>query len=101
MLSSWSEAARWNTEKMFFQPDRMFPACELTIWAIQRTTMSLIVGDLEEQEEDVWVIHLLYVKVAYWTMRRMINSAVEMKVQVPLLQPLFRQSDYSLSIVVT
>lgn len=47
MLSSWSEAARWKTEKMFFQPERMFAAWELTIWAIQRTTMSLIVGDLD------------------------------------------------------
>lgn len=47
MLSSWSEAARWKTEKMFFQPERMFAAWELTIWAIQRTTMSLMVGDLD------------------------------------------------------
>ena len=41
-----SEAARWNTEKMFFQPDRMLAAWELTIWAMQRTTISLMVGDL-------------------------------------------------------
>lgn len=47
MLSSWSEAARWKTEKMFFQPERMFAAWELTIWAMQRTTMSLMVGDLD------------------------------------------------------
>lgn len=47
MLSSWSEAARWKTEKMFFQPERMFAAWELTIWAIQRTTISLMVGDLD------------------------------------------------------
>lgn len=50
MLSSWSEAARWKTEKMFFQPERMFAAWELTIWAIHRTTISLIVGDLIEQK---------------------------------------------------
>ena len=50
MLSSWSEAARWKTEKMFFQPERMFAAWEFTIWAIQRTTMSLIVGDLDEKK---------------------------------------------------
>lgn len=48
MLSSWSEAARWKTEKMFFQPERMFAACEFTIWAMQRTTMSRMVGDLQE-----------------------------------------------------
>lgn len=47
MLSSWSEAARWKTEKMFFQPERMFAAWEFTIWAIQRTTISLMVGDLD------------------------------------------------------
>lgn len=50
MLSSWSEAARWKTEKMFFQPERMFAAWELTIWAIQRTTMSLMVGDLDGKQ---------------------------------------------------
>lgn len=50
MLSSWSEAARWKTEKIFFQPERMFAAWELTIWAMQRTTMSLIVGDLEKRQ---------------------------------------------------
>ena len=49
MLSSWSDAARWKTEKIFFQPERMFEAWEFTIWAIHRTTMSLIVGDLVEQ----------------------------------------------------
>ena len=50
MLSSWSEAARWKTEKIFFQPDRMFAAWEFTIWAMQRTTMSLMVGDLEKRQ---------------------------------------------------
>lgn len=52
MLSSWSEAAKWKTEKMFFHPERMFAAWELTIWAMQRTTMSLIVGDLKGVEEE-------------------------------------------------
>lgn len=50
MLSSWSEAARWKTEKMFFHPERMFAAWELTIWAIQRTTMSRMVGDLNGRQ---------------------------------------------------
>jgi hypothetical protein len=31
MLPSWSEAAWWNTAKMFFQPERMLAAWELTI----------------------------------------------------------------------
>lgn len=31
MFSSWSEAARWNTLKMFFQPDLTLQAWELTI----------------------------------------------------------------------
>lgn len=59
MLSSWSDAARWKTEKMFFQPERMFAAWELTIWAIHRTTMSLIVGDLVEQKRPNAVLHKL------------------------------------------
>ena len=45
MDSSWSPAAWWNTEKMFFQPERMLAACELTIWATQRITMSRMVGE--------------------------------------------------------
>lgn len=49
ILSSWSEAARWNTEKIFFQPERILPAWELTICAMHRTTISLIVGDLQEK----------------------------------------------------
>lgn len=36
---------------MFFQPERMLAAWELTIWAIQRTTMSLMVGDLNRRWE--------------------------------------------------
>ena len=52
MLTSWSEAARWNTEKMFFQPDMMLEALVLTIWATQRTTMSRIVTDLERGERE-------------------------------------------------
>jgi len=44
--SSWSDAARRKTLNMFFQPERMLCAWELTIWAMQRTTMSRIVGDL-------------------------------------------------------
>lgn len=46
IVSSWSEAAWWNTEKMFFQPERMLAAWEFTIWATHLITMSLIVGDL-------------------------------------------------------
>ena len=46
MVSSWSEAAWWNTEKMFFQPDRILAAWEFTIWATHLITMSLMVGDL-------------------------------------------------------
>ena len=49
MLTSWSAAARWNTEKMFFHPDMMFEALVLTIWATQRTTMSRMVTDLDEE----------------------------------------------------
>ena len=45
--TSWSAAARWNTEKMFFHPDMMFEALVLTIWATQRTTMSRMVTDLD------------------------------------------------------
>lgn len=45
-LSSWPDAARWNTLKMLFQPERMLRACEFTIWATHRTTMSWMVGDL-------------------------------------------------------
>ncbi|CAN8006507.1 unnamed protein product [Ixodes pacificus] len=50
MPSSRSEAARWNTLKMFFQPDLIFAlknllTWELTICATQRTTMSRMVGD--------------------------------------------------------
>ena len=52
ILTSWSEAARWNTEKMFFQPDMMLEALVLTIWATQRTTMSRIVTDLERGERE-------------------------------------------------
>ena len=44
--SSRSDAAEWKTEKTFFQPDLIFLACELTICATQRTTMSLIVDEL-------------------------------------------------------
>ena len=57
MPSSWSAAARWNTLKMFFQPDLMFPACEFTICATHRTTMSLIVGDLK-QHTSIWNLSL-------------------------------------------
>lgn len=46
MFPSWSEAAWWNTAKMFFQPERMLAAWELTIWAMHRITMSRMVGDL-------------------------------------------------------
>lgn len=35
---------------MFFHPERMFAAWELTIWAIQRTTMSRMVGDLNGRQ---------------------------------------------------
>ena len=45
--SSSSEAAKWNTEKTFFQPDLMLWACEWTICATQRTTMSRMVADLQ------------------------------------------------------
>ena len=45
--SSWSAAAKWKTLKIFFHPDLMFAACELTIWATHRTTISRIVGDLK------------------------------------------------------
>lgn len=44
--SSSSEAARWKTEKTFFHPDLILWACECTICATQRTTMSRIVADL-------------------------------------------------------
>lgn len=47
IFPSWSDAAWWKTAKMFFQPERMFPAWEFTIWAMQRITMSRIVGDLK------------------------------------------------------
>lgn len=46
MFSSWSDAAWWNTENMFFQPERILAAWEFTIWATQRITMSRMVGDL-------------------------------------------------------
>jgi len=45
--SSLSDAAKWKTEKMFFQPDLMLVALEWTICATQRTTMSRMVSDLE------------------------------------------------------
>ena len=51
MPSSWSDAAMWNTEKTFFQPDLMLAAWELTICAIHLTTMSLIVGDLYDMKQ--------------------------------------------------
>ena len=44
--SSSSDAAKWNTEKTFFQPDLILWACECTICATQRTTMSRMVADL-------------------------------------------------------
>ena len=47
ICGSWSDAARWKTAKMFFQPDMIFPAWLCTICAMQLTTMSRIVGDLE------------------------------------------------------
>lgn len=47
IASSWSDAAKWNTLKIFFQPDLMLWAWEFTIWAMQRTTISRIVGDLD------------------------------------------------------
>lgn len=50
--SSMSEAAKWNTEKTFFQPDLMLCACEWTICATQRTTMSRIVADLRQQKAN-------------------------------------------------
>lgn len=37
---------------MFFHPERMLAACELTICAMQRTTMSLMVGDLHRIEVE-------------------------------------------------
>ena len=46
IVSSWSDAAWWKTEKMFFQPERMLAAWEFTICATHLITMSLIVGDL-------------------------------------------------------
>ena len=48
MRSSFCDAARWNTPNMFFQPDLMFCACDLTIWATHCTTMSLIEYDLNK-----------------------------------------------------
>lgn len=57
MPSSWSEAAKWNTLKIFFQPDLILAACELTIWAIQRTTISRIVGDLQKQKKKITIIN--------------------------------------------
>ncbi len=53
IVSSWSEAAWWNTEKMFFQPERMLAAWEFTIWATHLITMSLIVGDLREGRDEL------------------------------------------------
>ena len=53
MPSSWSEAAMWNTEKTFFQPERIFAACEFTICAIHLTTMSRIVGDLLDEISSI------------------------------------------------
>lgn len=55
IVSSWSEAAWWNTENMFFQPDLMLEACEFTIWATHLITISLIVGDLRAYTDDVWL----------------------------------------------
>lgn len=52
IVSSWSDAAWWNTEKMFFQPDLMLAACEFTICATHLITISLIVGDLREHTHD-------------------------------------------------
>lgn len=46
IASSLSDAARWKTLKIFFQPDLILWAWELTIWAIHRTTMSRIDGNL-------------------------------------------------------
>ena len=60
--SSWSEAARWNTLKMFFHPDLILAAWELTIWATHRTTMSRIVGDLIHGTTK-W--HELFITTAY------------------------------------
>lgn len=51
IFPSWSDAAWWKTAKIFFHPERMLPAWEFTIWAIQRITMSRIVGDLKNQEQ--------------------------------------------------
>ena len=47
MFWSLSDAERWKTLNIFFQPDLMFFACEVTICVMQRTTMSFITGDLE------------------------------------------------------
>lgn len=55
--SSWSEAARWNTEKIFFQPDLMLAAWEWTICATQRTTISRIVGDLQQKTPILQATH--------------------------------------------
>jgi len=50
--SSWSDAARRKTLNMFFQPERILCAWEFTIWAMQRTTISRIVGDLVQTNYD-------------------------------------------------
>lgn len=68
MASSWSDAARWNTLKIFFHPERMFLAWEFTIWAIQRTTISRIVLDLQHKDcRRWWRIYHEYVGKGFGT----------------------------------
>lgn len=58
IASSWSDAARWNTLKIFFHPDLMLWAWEFTIWAMQRTTISRIVGDLDIMKINYSSVHI-------------------------------------------
>ena len=52
MAASWSEAARWNTEKIFFQPDLTLLALAFTICATHLTTMSRMVTELYKHENS-------------------------------------------------
>lgn len=85
--SSSSEAAKWNTENTFFQPDLMLWACECTICATQRTTMSRMVADL-------WLVQQKKIHFRTWTLERLERMKNKTSTNLPIfLDYIFKGSE--------
>ena len=80
MPSSRSEAAEWKTENTFFHPDLIFLACELTICATQRTTISRIVEELWltwfNENEYNCMIMMMKMTVWWWCLMMVFDDGV-------------------------